>query len=257
MKAIIIEDEDLAAEALENLLLKTKYEIHVVKRLESVNQAIDWFKNNTCDLIFSDINLGDGESFEIFETLKIKIPIIFTTAFDQFAIQSFQFFAIDYLLKPYTITKLNQAIEKFLDFKKKNNPSQEVQDLLKQLKKLPELESKPTQNRFLVSKGEELISINSNEIAFFMADNKSLFLFTKKNEVFLYDGTISSLEEKLSPKNFFKINRKFIISHSAIQSIVKYSQNRLKIELTPPPNPKDAILISSKNIHAFKEWLNN
>ena len=121
MEVVIIEDENLAAESLENLLLHSRYQLRVKKRLESIAQAIEWFSKNTCDLIFSDIHLGDGESFEVFESLKLEIPIIFTTAYDQYAIQSFQFFAVGYLLKPYDRDKLDAAIEKY-----KNYPAQTV-----------------------------------------------------------------------------------------------------------------------------------
>lgn len=259
MEVVIIEDEDLAADSLESLLLKTGYNLRVKKRLESVKQAIEWFKVNSCDLIFSDISLGDGESFEIFDVLKIDIPIIFTTAFDQYAIQSFQFNAIDYLLKPYDKTKLNKALEKFSNYKGLANPTSEsnhnLENLIAQLKVMPEINQKQT--RFLVSKGEELVSINSEEIAYFMAENKSLFLCKRDGEIFLYDDTISNLEQKLAPKDFFKVNRKFIVKHNAIKSIVKYSQNRLKLELQPMPNIQDPVLISAKNIQSFKNWLNN
>ena len=256
MDIVIIEDEDLAAASLENLLLKSTYSISIKKRLESVAQSIAWFKNNTCDLILSDIHLGDGDSFEIFETLEIKIPIIFTTAFDQYAIQSFQFFAVDYLLKPYDKNKLNTALEKYTNYTATPvNSSNDLENLLSHFKKSKE--TKVAQERFLVSRGEKLISITASEIAYFMAENKSLFLFTTKGDSFLYDDTILNLDLKLSKKDFFKINRKFIVRHTAIKTIVKYSQNRLKIELEPSSNEKDFILISAKNVRPFKEWLNN
>ena len=256
MDIVIIEDEDLAAASLENLLLKSTYSISIKKRLESVAQSIAWFKNNTCDLILSDIHLGDGESFEIFETLEIKIPIIFTTAFDQYAIQSFQFFAVDYLLKPYDKNKLNTALEKYTNYTATPvNSSNDLENLLSHFKKSKE--TKVAQERFLVSRGEKLISITASEIAYFMAENKSLFLFTTKGDSFLYDDTILNLDLKLSKKDFFKINRKFIVRHTAIKTIVKYSQNRLKIELEPSSKGNDFILISSKNVRPFKEWLNN
>lgn len=254
MNIVIIEDEDLAAASLEKLLLQSGYNIVIKKRLESVAESIEWFKENSCDLIFSDIHLGDGESFEIFETLKIKIPIIFTTAFDKYAIQSFQFHAIDYLLKPYDSAKLNAAIEKYMSF---NEPVagefSKIENLLLQLKE----RNKEIQERFLVSRGEQLLSIKSTEIAYFMAQDKYLFLFTKNGECYLYEDTISNIEFKLSPKDFFKINRKFIVSHDAIQQILKYSQNRLKLELQPAPNSSELILVSSKSTKDFKNWLNN
>ncbi|MDN3621296.1 LytTR family DNA-binding domain-containing protein [Polaribacter undariae] len=256
MDIVIIEDEDLAAASLENLLLKSNYSIHIKKRLESVAQSIEWFKNNSCDLILSDIHLGDGESFEIFEALKINVPIIFTTAFDQYAIQSFQFFAIDYLLKPYDKHKLNTALEKYKNYAiTPANDSSDLEKLLNHLKKPKE--TKEAKQRFLVSRGEKLISITADEIAYFMAENKSLFLYTIKGDSFLYDDTIMNLDLKLSKKDFFKINRKFIVRHTAIKTIIKYSQNRLKIELEPSSKQNDFVLISSKNVRPFKEWLNN
>ncbi|AUC84962.1 DNA-binding response regulator [Polaribacter sp. ALD11] len=256
MDIVIIEDEDLAAESLEKLLRKSDYPIHIKKRLESVAQSIEWFKENSCDLILSDIHLGDGESFEIFEDLKVNIPIIFTTAFDQYAIQSFQFFAIDYLLKPYDKNKLNKALQKYTNYTATPvNDYSDLENLLSHLKSSGD--SKVEQERFLVSRGEKLISIRASEIAYFMAENKSLFLFTTKGDSYLYDDTILNLDLKLSKKDFFKINRKFIVRHSAIKTIVKYSQNRLKIALEPSSKVNDFILISSKNVRNFKEWLNN
>jgi len=131
----------------------------------------------------------------------------------------------------------------------------QLENMLSLLKRTAQ--DKSDKERFLVSKGEKLLSITSNNIAYFMAENKSLFLFTIKGECYLYDDTILGLELKLSKKDFFKINRKFLIRHNAIKTIVKYSQNRLKIELTPTPKIKEFILISSKNMRLFKDWLNN
>jgi two-component system, LytTR family, response regulator LytT len=254
MDIVIIEDEDLAAASLEKLLLQSGYNVVLLKRLESVAESMEWFKEHSCDLIFSDIHLGDGESFEIFEALQLKIPIVFTTAFDKYAIQSFQFFAIDYLLKPYDQEKLNTALAKYIDF---NGPAtgefSKIENLLLQLKD----RDKEIQERFLVTRGEQFLSIKSKEIAYFMAQDKYLFLFTKDGERYLYEDTISNIEFKLSAKDFFKINRKFIVSHDAIRQILKYSQNRLKLELQPMPNSSEVILVSSKSTKDFKNWLNN
>ena len=168
MDIVIIEDEDLAAASLEKLLLKSKHTIKIKKRLESVEQSIDWFKNNSCDLILSDIHLGDGESFEIFELLQIKIPIIFTTAFDKYAIQSFQYFAVDYLLKPYDKLKLDTAIDKYIGFNKNNNESNgKLEELLMQMNSRSVI--KVEKERFLVARGKQLMSIKSENIAYFMA----------------------------------------------------------------------------------------
>lgn len=202
LDVVIIEDEDLAASSLENLLLNSPYSISVKKRLESVEDSVVWLQNNTCDLILSDIHLGDGYSFEIFEKLKISTPIIFTTAFDDYAIKSFQFFAIDYLLKPYSEEALLKAIEKYVGLKEDKGYGDKLEQLLLQMSS--KINDQKEKERFLVSKGNLSISIKREDVAYFMAQGKYLFLFTFDNESYLYDGTISSLEEELSEKDFLK-----------------------------------------------------
>lgn len=256
MEVVIIEDEDLAAVSLENLLLKSNFEIKIKARLESVEDSLEWFKTNTCDLIFSDIHLGDGESLEIFETLNIKIPIIFITAFDQYAIKTFQFFAIDYLLKPYDKEKMEHAIQKYLDTKTPEQIYKETILSVDALHQAPK-EEIVYKERFLVSRGKQLISVNCKEVSCFMAQDKYLFLYTNSGESYLYDNTISNLTDKLSKKHFFKINRKFIVRHDAIKNIVMYSKNRIKIELYGSGLQGIPILVSSKNNSEFKKWLNN
>ncbi len=252
MEVIIIEDENIAALSLENLLLKSNFNIKIKAKLENVKKATEWLKNNSCDLIFSDIHLGDGDSFEIFENLSIKTPIIFTTAFEKYALQSFQFTVIGYLLKPYSLEKINLAIERFLLLKSK--PHLEINKLNSVS---DSYNAKTTQERFLVFKGKQLISINSSEISYFMAQGKNLFLYTINGNSYLYEDTISNLETKLSNTDFFKINRKFIIRHNAIKNIFKYSTNRIKIELNPSPNLDEIILVSSTKNNSFKNWLNH
>lgn len=255
LDVVIIEDEDLAASSLENLLLNSPYSISVKKRLESVEDSVVWLQNNTCDLILSDIHLGDGYSFEIFEKLKISTPIIFTTAFDDYAIKSFQFFAIDYLLKPYSEEALLKAIEKYVGLKEDKGYGDKLEQLLLQMSS--KINDQKEKERFLVSKGNLSISIKREDVAYFMAQGKYLFLFTFDNESYLYDGTISSLEEELSEKDFFKINRKYIIQHSAIKNISKYSNNRIKIDLQPGVNVEEMLLVSAQRIKEFKSWLDN
>jgi len=255
LDVVIIEDEDLAASSLENLLLKSPYSISVKKRLESVEDSIVWLQNNTCDLILSDIHLGDGYSFEIFEKLRTSTPIIFTTAFDEYAIKSFQFFAIDYLLKPYSEEALQKAIEKYVGLNEDKGYSDKLEQLLLQMSS--KINDQKEKERFLVSKGNLSISIKREDVAYFMAQGKYLFLFTFDNESYLYDGTISSLEEELSEKYFFKINRKYIIQHSAIKNISKYSNNRIKIDLQSDLNVEEILLVSAQRIKDFKNWLDN
>lgn len=255
MNVVIIEDEDLAAISLEKLLLKSPHSVSVIKRLTSVKESINWLKDNTCDLIFSDIHLGDGDSFEIFNALKTQTPIIFTTAYDEYAIKSFQFHAIDYLLKPYDKSKLYSAIEKHLALTSKKNTKNKLKELIKQMHFSEE--EKQNQKRFLVPKGNQLISIKTEHIAYFMAQGKHLFLYTKEGEEYLYKDTISNLENKLSSRDFFKINRKYIVHHSAIKNMIKYSNNRIKVELEPKLKSEELIFVSAQKNNDFKDWLNS
>ncbi len=255
MQVVIIEDEELGAEFLVQLLNKSPFEIEVLSVLDSKKEAIEWFKVNTCDLIFSDIHLGDGRSFEVFDSLKIKIPIIFTTAYDQYAIQSFDYYAVDYLLKPYNYEKLNAALEKYTTLG--ISVKQQTDNIEKLLTKWEERQvNRKRQERFLVGKGDQFISLNIDDIACFMADGKYLYLFNNLGECFLYDDTITNLEETLSTRKFFRVNRKYIINHAAIKSISKYSGSRVSVILNIPALSEESIIVSSKNVNAFKEWLN-
>ncbi|MDO5981385.1 LytR/AlgR family response regulator transcription factor [Flavivirga spongiicola] len=254
MKVVIIEDEELAATSLEKLLLKSTYNIDVIAHLESVEEATEWLANNKCDIIFSDIHLGDGESFEIFENLQITVPIIFTTAFDRYAIKSFKYFAIDYLLKPYDAQKLDQAIKKYKDVVSLPEIyQQKMTNLFLEMNSIKK--TAETQERFLINNGKQLISIESKEISFFRAQGKHLFLHDVNGDNYLYSDTILGLEQKLSHRDFFKVNRNYIIKHSAIKNIYEYSNNRLKIELHFALDKNEIILVSAKVKKKFKAWL--
>ncbi|RJE70642.1 LytTR family DNA-binding domain-containing protein [Reichenbachiella sp. MSK19-1] len=254
MKVVIIEDEDLASEFLEKLLLKSPYDLEVIAILDSKMQAFEWFQYNSCDLIFSDIHLGDGMSFEIFDSLDIKTPIIFTTAFDKYAIQSFEYFAIDYLLKPYNREKLNSALEKYTGLNATGSEQGDKIEML--LKEFKGQAPKKSQERFLVTRGDQLISLKSSDIGCFMADDKYLYLYTKEGDSYLYEDTISNLALKLDPEDFFKVNRKYIVSHAAIKTLSKFSKNRINVELGIGALSEELILVSAKNVGAFKNWLN-
>ena len=243
MNAIIIEDEYLSASELEHILNEIDPNINIIAKLESVNESINWLKKNTTDLIFMDIHLGDGESFDIFEQVKITTPVIFITAFDEYALKAFKHQGIEYILKPFDKKELQQALAKY--------------------KNLTATETVPTthptesyQERFLVTVGTKMKSILANEIAYFMADGKYLMLYTKDGQNYILDQTISGIEAKLNPSHFFKINRKFIISFTAINEMIKYSNSRIKIILNPNP-PKDIeAIVSAEHIQDFKQWLN-
>jgi DNA-binding LytR/AlgR family response regulator len=245
---IIIEDEQLAADNLEKLILSIDNSIKIIAKLESVRNSVKWLSQNTCDLIFMDIQLSDGNSFSIFEQLDVKIPVIFTTAYDQFAIKAFKHNSIDYLLKPINAEELKQSLLKYKQYYQ-NTQLPDFKMLLESLK--PKKEFK---ERFLVNAGQKILSLKTNEIAYFFAHEKGVFLCTFANKQFDVDYTLEQLENILEPKIFFRINRQYIVNIEAIQNMNIVSKSRLKLELKP--NPESEVIVSFGNMHEFKIWLN-
>lgn len=252
MKVLIIEDEKLAAQQLSGMLKLLHYPIEIVAITDSIATSVAWLKQNQPDLIFMDIHLGDGDSFRIFEAVEVKAPVIFTTAYDAYALEAFKNKGIDYLLKPFDLEDLNRAMDKLLlvaDFSIKNSERNDETGK-------PDSIACDYQRRFLITVGNKLHTISSDDIAYFMADGKYLFLFTFSGGKYPLDHTIGGIEAKLDPNRFFKINRKFIINIEAIAEMSKFSSSRIKIILQPtPPDDIDAI-VSGDRITAFKEWLN-
>ncbi|HPI36614.1 MAG TPA: LytTR family DNA-binding domain-containing protein [Ignavibacteriaceae bacterium] len=249
MKAIIIEDEKLAAERLENLITEIDSTIRIEAILPSVKEAVGWLATNNPDLIFLDIQLADGLSFSIFEKVEVRAPIIFTTAYDQYAIKAFKHNSVDYLLKPVRKNELQAAIEKM---KRLSVPK--IFDFESLLKTYigKEVDYK---KRFLIQYGQKIKKIETEEIAFFFALEKNVFLTTYQNNTYPVDFSLDKLMEILDPENFFRINRKIIISFNSIKSMTPFSRSRIKIELNPTP-PKDVeSLVSIERSAAFKKWL--
>jgi len=248
MNVIIIEDEPLAAENLALLLHNIDQNIKILTRIESVRNAIKWLTVNSCDLIFMDIQLSDGNSFEIFDNIEIYTPVIFTTAFDQYAIRAFKHNSIDYLLKPINRSYLEQSLVKFRMLDKKYS--------LPDYKKLFELLRNPVnyQERFLVNAGQKLRTIKTNEIAYFYIREKGVFICTRENKHYDLGYTLEKLQETLDPKYFFKINRQMIVHIDSIENMFAVSKSRLKLDLKP--KPEQEAIVSVNNIHNFKIWLN-
>lgn len=248
MRILIIEDEKPAAK-----LLFKQVEVHfenaeIFGNIDSIATAIEWFQRNTTpDLIFCDIQLADGISFEIFEKVKLSTPIIFTTAFDQYAIKAFQVNAIDYLLKPIDPEDLARAVDKFKD----NQIRSTIElDLLKNLLAPQKTSYK---SRFLVRYGEKIQSIPVQDISFFYSEERVTFLQTHVGKKFILEGTLEQTEVLVDPSNFFRLNRKYLSSMNAIDGIFAYSNSRLKVTLN---NCKDQdILISREKVGDFKSWL--
>lgn len=244
MNAIIIEDEPLASMELEKILGEVAPEVKVLARLESVRESVAWLRENKVDLIFSDIHLGDGQSFDVFRQIEVTVPVIFITAYDEYALQAFKNRGVDYILKPFDREEICGALAKVKDwFGQEPVPADVVA---------------PTvfQERFLVQMGARIKSVPVTEVAYFMADGKYLMLYTFEGSGYVVDQTIAGVEGRLDPRNFFRINRKFIVNYAAIRDMVRYSNSRIKVILLPEPPENIEAIVSTERIREFKEWLN-
>ncbi len=251
VKVLILEDETAASMRLQKLISEMLPEAHLAGIIISIKDAVPWFKQNTApDLIFADIQLSDGTSFEIFKQVNISSPIIFTTAYDAHALHAFKLNSIDYLLKPIKKEDLKNAIEKF-----RKTYSSHMQPVNTQLNQLVEMLQKPVQykQRFVIRLGEHMKTIQTADIAYFFTENKANFLVTKDGKRLLSDYTLDELENLLNPKDFFRINRQFVISYPSIHEMHTYSKSRVYIKLNPPT--KAETIVSTERSSAFKAWL--
>ncbi|RTY92398.1 LytTR family DNA-binding domain-containing protein [Flavobacterium sp. GT3R68] len=250
MTTIIIEDEKPAARLLQRKLEKLNIEVEVM--LHSVEESLDWFsKNEHPDLIFLDIQLSDGLSFEIFDKIEIKSAVIFTTAYDEYALRAFKLNSIDYLLKPIDEDDLEISINKF----KARLPKQESLQLdFDQIKKmLSNPFEKNYKKRFTVKIGQHLKVIQTDEIECFFSENKGTYIHTFDNRNYLIESTLEVLEQEMDPKDFFRVSRKFLIPLKAIKEIVLYSNSRLKVIL--PSYNDDEVIVSREKVSDFKTWI--
>ncbi|WP_425636623.1 LytR/AlgR family response regulator transcription factor [Algoriphagus yeomjeoni] len=248
MRILIIEDEKPAANLLIKQIKEHYPDAEIFGNLDSISKSIQWFGNNSQpDLIFCDIQLADGISFEIFEKVNLSTPIIFTTAFDQYAIKAFQVNAIDYLLKPIDPKELARAVDKY----KANHIRSAIEiDLLKNLLS----PSKSTyKSRFLVKFGDKIQSVPVDTIAFFYSEERVTFMQTIEGKKYVLESTLEQTEAQVNPSNFFRLNRKYLISMDAIEGIFSYSNSRLKVTLKNC-NDQD-ILVSREKVTDFKSWL--
>ncbi len=253
LKALIIEDEPAAARRLQKMILQADPGIAIIGMLDSVSGAVRWLQTNPHpDMIFLDINLGDGISFAIFEKVEVSCPVIFTTAYDEYAIKAFTINSIDYLLKPIKQEQLDFSISKLKKYFL-NNQSAEKQNLSALLETLATGGEK-WKKRFLVSFGDKIKTIEVEEIAYFMILEKSTFLVTGNNDSYAINYSLEQLEELLDPSRFFRVNRKYIVSMGSIKNMWIYSRSRVKLQLSPLP-PED-VIVSTDRSGAFKEWLN-
>ena len=255
MKVLIIEDEKPAAEKLELLLKKYDSNIQVVAQLGTVEKSINYLKQNEAniDLIFLDIQLTDGLSFDIFKTVKVEKPVIFTTAFNEYAIEAFKLNSIDYLLKPISFDSLKSAMDKIKSLYHNlpvNNNQATIS--LEQIAKMLAGKSQNYKNRFLVKIGEHIKSVPTTDICFFYAEGRTVFIITKENRKFIVDETLEELTAQLNPEKFYRVNRSFIVNFEHINDVIVYSTSRLQIKFKFDFE-KD-IIVSREKVSDFKEW---
>ncbi len=251
MTILIIEDEEPAFKRLQKMLKEIEPDHTLLDQIVSVSSAVKWFaKNDSPDLIISDIQLSDGISFEIFKQVQITCPIIFTTAYDQYAVEAFKVNSIDYLLKPVKKEELENAVNKY---KSRSSTSTEpAVDISKLLLALQPV-GNDYKKRFVVKYGEHIKTIDTEEIVYFYTEDKATFLCTKDARRFVVDFNLDTLDSMLDPKLFFRINRQYIISINSIAEMFAYSKSRVLIKLNPPS--KHETIVSTERSADFKLWL--
>lgn len=249
MKVVIIEDEELAARRLEMLINECASDAEVIARLESVSEAIEWFRENAApDLIFLDIHLEDDLSFTIFEKVKINSPVIFTTAYDEYAIRAFKMRSIDYLLKPIVKEELAASLQKFRDF----TQVRQLPDM-DQLFKLITAEKVVYKERFSVTVGQKIKTYSTDDICWFYSEEGITFMVVNDNHQYPVDFSLDELADQLNPNDFFRVNRQFLIKLSSIKNVHIYPKSRLKLELMPASDRE--IFVSRDKVTRFKDWL--
>ena len=251
MRVLIIEDEIPAAKQLQKLLQKALPSIEVLAVLDAVESAVNWFSQTTDQpaLIFMDIQLADGLSFDIFNQVEITAPVIFTTAFDQYTLKAFKVNSIDYLLKPIDPEALQDALQKYQQFYLPKDGFN-YQQLLSTIR---QAQSPTFKQRFLIKSGQELRFVTTADIQYFYSEDGMVFAQLSNTFKYCIDHTLDQLEDLLDPAFFFRINRKLIISLGAMQKIHTYFNGRLKLDLQPLPNFE--VIVSRDRVQNFKLWL--
>ncbi len=250
MKTVIIEDEILAAQNLEILIRKIDSEVEILCILQSIEESIEWFQIHTMpDLVFMDIHLADGSSFAIFDEVKISCPIIFTTAYNEYALKAFEVNSIDYLLKPINEKDLQRALSKYKKWTKKGSDSNDlINKLLSELKQTESI----YKSYFLVPEKDKLIPLAVKDIAYTYIDTKTVKIITFNGKIFFMNQTLDELMEQLNPNDFFRANRQYIISHHAVKEISIWFASKILISLSV--NTPDKIVISKARVSEFKKW---
>jgi len=248
-KVLIIEDETPAANRIEKMLLETNPSLKILAKLQSIQSAVAWFKSNPQpDLIILDIQLADGTSFEIFNQVKVESFVIFTTAYDEYAIRAFELNSIDYLLKPVEKEKLYASLEKFQYLQRKQNVTN-VDALLEIIKG----QKKEYKKHFLVNINQKIKSININDIAYFYSSDGSTYFKNINSVNYPLDYSLDQLESMLDPEMFFRLNRKYLASRDSLDKIYILSRSRIRTDLKPVA--EEPVFVSNARAHEFRLWL--
>ena len=255
MKIAIIEDEPKIAESLKLILMEIDPSISVMKILSSVKSSVEWLRVNqsSCDLLFMDINLTDGLSFEIFNQIESNTPIVFVTAYDQYALDAFKVNGVDYILKPFDKTKIKQSLKKFKSLTQTgSNPisAESLQHLLEVVV------SKTITNKrksYLVYHQDKLIPLSVDDISWFYKSNQVTYACTISNKKYIIDDALDKIQNEVSSVNFYRANRQFIVSKNAIENISIYFNGRLIVNILPKPDER--IIVSKAKATDFKNWL--
>lgn len=252
MNILIIEDEALAARRLKMMVAEMDPTFRIAAMLDSVRKSVQWLKENPSpDAILMDIELSDGKSFDIFEKTTVQCPVIFITAYDEYAIRAFKVNSIDYLLKPVKQEELKRSIEKLRQLRQTYSQSKQdthIQTLLQELQKRTSF-----RERLLIKQGDKLIPIEINDIAFFFAKDKSNFVRTKEQRDFIIDQTLDEVEASVDPGKFFRANRQYIISNSSIDKVHLWFGSKLKVDLKPKSD--DEVIVSREKATMMRRWL--
>lgn len=249
MRTIIVEDEDYAARRLETMIKECDPDIEIVAKLQSVQESVAWLKaNSQPDLIFLDIQLDDDLSFAIFEQVQVKSNIIFTTAFDEYAIKAFKQKSIDYLLKPIVKVELEGALKKYNEWAVATLQVPNFQELVNLLHG----ESQKYRERFSVMVGEKMKSIEVSEIAYFFSTSGITFFVTKAGNQYTLDNSLDTIVKELDPKQFFRVNRQNLVARKSINQVFVFPKSRLKLDLQPKST--EEVYVSIDKVPVFKKW---
>jgi len=253
MDIVIIEDEVLAANKLEKMIIRYNADYRIVKKLGSVEAANEWLSEHEMpDLLFMDIQLSDGTSFDLLKTIEISCPVIFTTAYDHFALDAFQLHSVDYLLKPVSQEKLTKAFQK-LEEMQQQFQQEEAHPEWEAVIKTLETTKQTYKSRFLIKTGTRYFPISTEQTYYFFSSQRITFLVTDEGKKYTISHTLDELAQLLDPADFFRINRKMIVHINSIQMVHKHFNGRLKVDLVPQST--EEVMVSSRRVADFQAWL--